>query len=101
MEAQCSERKLAAILSADVKGHSRLMGADEEGTLRTLTAYREEMDAIIRQHRGRMVGSGRGGRNHAAQSPVLSGGVEAERENFKDQAVRERLLNALRKAGLK
>jgi hypothetical protein len=31
------ERKLTAILSADVKGYSRLMGADEEGTLRTLT----------------------------------------------------------------
>ncbi len=38
------ERKLAAILSADVKGYSRLMGADEEATLRTLTAYREEME---------------------------------------------------------
>ena len=57
MEPQRIEPKLAAILSADVKGYSRLMGADEEGTLRTLTAYREEMDAIIRQHRGRVVGS--------------------------------------------
>ncbi len=57
MEAQHIERKLAAILSADVKGYSRLMGADEEATLRTLTAYRDEMDAIIRQHRGRVVGS--------------------------------------------
>ena len=37
------KRKLAAILSADVKGYSRLMGEDEEGTLRTLTAYREVM----------------------------------------------------------
>jgi class 3 adenylate cyclase len=51
------ERKLAAILHADVKGYSRLMGEDEETTLRTLTAYRDEMDAIIRQHRGRVVGS--------------------------------------------
>ena len=33
------ERRLAAILSADVKGYSRLMGADEEATLRTLTAH--------------------------------------------------------------
>ena len=32
------ERKLAAILSADVKGYSRLMGDDEEATIRTLTA---------------------------------------------------------------
>ncbi len=35
------ERKLAAILSADVQGYSRLMGDDEEATIRTLTTYRE------------------------------------------------------------
>src|SRR5262245_32779014 len=51
------ERKLAAILSADVQGYSRLMGADEEGTLRTLNAYRKVMDTLIVQHRGRVVGS--------------------------------------------
>ncbi|HJY82770.1 MAG TPA: adenylate/guanylate cyclase domain-containing protein, partial [Candidatus Binatia bacterium] len=49
------ERKLAAILSADVKGYSRLMGDDEVATVRTLTAYREVMGALIRQHRGRVV----------------------------------------------
>src|SRR5215510_4510539 len=51
------ERKLTAILSADVKGYSRLMGDDEEGTLRTLNAYRKVMDTLIVQHRGRVVGS--------------------------------------------
>ncbi len=51
------ERKLTAILSADVKGYSRLMGADEVGTLRTLTAYREVTDSLIQQHRGRIVGT--------------------------------------------
>jgi adenylate cyclase len=51
------ERKLAAILSADVKGYSRLMGDDEVATIRTLTAYREVMGALIRQHRGRVVDS--------------------------------------------
>jgi len=51
------ERKLTAILSADVKGYSRLMGEDEEGTLRTLNAYRKVMDTLIAQHRGRVVGS--------------------------------------------
>jgi adenylate cyclase len=51
------ERKLAAILSADVQGFSRLMGADEEATLHTLHAYREVTDAFIQQHRGRFVGS--------------------------------------------
>lgn len=35
------ERKLAALFSADVQGHSRLMGEDEEATVQTLTAYRE------------------------------------------------------------
>jgi adenylate cyclase len=49
------ERKLAAILSADVAGYSRLMELDEVGTLRTLTAYRTVTDALIAQHRGRIV----------------------------------------------
>jgi class 3 adenylate cyclase len=40
LEAQTIERKLAAIFAADVEGYSRLMGRDEVGTLRTLTAYR-------------------------------------------------------------
>ena len=55
--AQNIERRLAAILSADVKGYSRLMGADEEATLRTLTAHRQVMDPLIAQHRGRIVGT--------------------------------------------
>jgi adenylate cyclase len=55
--AQDIERRLAAILSADVKGYSRLMGEDEEATLRTLTAHRHVMDALIAQHRGRIVGT--------------------------------------------
>ena len=40
LEAHSVERKLAAIFAADVEGYSRLMGQDEAGTLRTLTAYR-------------------------------------------------------------
>jgi tetratricopeptide (TPR) repeat protein len=51
------ERKLAAILSADVKGYSRLMGDNEEATIHTLTAYREVIAALIQQHRGRVVDS--------------------------------------------
>src|SRR5712692_7040559 len=51
------ERKLTAIFSADVKGYSRLMGEDEEATIRTLTAYRELMAALIQQYRGRVVDS--------------------------------------------
>jgi len=51
------KRKLAAILSADVKGYSRLMGEDEDATVRTLTAYREVIAALIKKHRGRVVDS--------------------------------------------
>src|SRR5712671_5684735 len=50
------ERKLAAILAADVAGYSRLMGADEEGTLARLKAVRRELaDPKIKEHRGRIV----------------------------------------------
>ncbi len=49
-------RRLAAILAADVAGYSRLMGADEEGTLQRLKAHRRELvDPKIREHRGRIV----------------------------------------------
>src|SRR5207249_2811630 len=56
-EESSMERKLTAILSADVKGYSRLMGEDEEATIRTLTAYREVMTTLIQQQRGRVVDS--------------------------------------------
>jgi class 3 adenylate cyclase/tetratricopeptide (TPR) repeat protein len=55
MTAQEVKRKLTAILSADVKGYSRLMGQDEERTVRTLNAYRGIMRSLIQQHRGRVV----------------------------------------------
>jgi len=51
------ERKLAAILCADVYGYSRLMGEDEEATLRTLSSHRKIIDSLIAQHRGRFVNS--------------------------------------------
>jgi len=51
------ERKLTAILCADVYGYSRLMGQDEEATLRTLSAYRKIIDSLIESHRGRFVNS--------------------------------------------
>jgi class 3 adenylate cyclase/pimeloyl-ACP methyl ester carboxylesterase len=50
------QRRLAAILAADVVGYSRLMGADEIGTLAALKAHRRELiDPAIAAHRGRMV----------------------------------------------
>jgi TolB-like protein/class 3 adenylate cyclase/Flp pilus assembly protein TadD len=51
------QRRLAAILAADVAGYSRLMGADEEGTLKTLTLYRGVMTQLIEEHQGRVVGT--------------------------------------------
>ena len=50
-----AKRKLTAILSADVKGYSRLMADDEEATVRTINAYREVMTGLIVGHRGRVV----------------------------------------------
>jgi adenylate cyclase len=54
LEAHSVERKLAAIFAADAEGYSRLMGQDEVGTLRTLTAYRVIIDRLIAAHRGRI-----------------------------------------------
>jgi adenylate cyclase len=51
------KRKLTAILSADVEGYSRLMGEDEEATVRTLTSYREVLSTLIQQHNGKVLDS--------------------------------------------
>src|SRR6202166_4991018 len=48
-------RKLAAILAADVVGYSRLMGADEAGTARVLREHRAAVDPIVASHGGRIV----------------------------------------------
>ncbi len=50
-------RRLAAIISADVAGYSRLMEADETGTLATLRAHRVVTDRVIAEHNGRIVGT--------------------------------------------
>src|SRR5512139_1368947 len=55
MTTQEVKRKLTAILSADVKGYSRLMGEDEESTARTLNTYKEVMSGLIQHHHGRVV----------------------------------------------
>ncbi len=57
MATQDFKRKLNAILIADVKGYSRLMGEDEEATVRTITAYREVITKVVQTHRGRVVDS--------------------------------------------
>ncbi|NIQ91584.1 MAG: guanylate cyclase, partial [Deltaproteobacteria bacterium] len=55
MATQDFNRKLTAILSADVEGYSRLMREDEEATVRTITAYRTAIANLIQQYRGRVV----------------------------------------------
>src|SRR5437867_4673887 len=55
MDERPAERKLAAILSADVEGYSRLMGEDELGTVRAITESREVIGASVARHGGRVV----------------------------------------------
>lgn len=55
MNSEKVKRKLVAILSADVKGYSRLMSVDEEATVRMLNTYKQAMGDLIRQYGGRVV----------------------------------------------
>ena len=69
------ERRLAAILSADVAGYSRLVAADEEATMRRLAAYREDVALLVRQHRGRLADFT--GDNFLAEFPSALDAVQA------------------------
>ena len=56
MPVQQTQRRLAAVLAADVAGYTRLMGADEEGTINTWWSYRQDIvDPIIKEYSGRIV----------------------------------------------
>ncbi|MEA3232089.1 MAG: hypothetical protein U9Q05_10095 [Thermodesulfobacteriota bacterium] len=81
------KRKLRAILSADVKGYSRMMGEDEVGTFHTLSNYLEIITMIIAAHRGRVF-------------PLP--GVERASKAWphKNQADLKLVVDAVRKAGL-
>jgi adenylate cyclase len=57
MTEERAKRKMSAILSADVKGYSRLMSQDEEGTVKALKQYRETVAGFVSEHRGRVVDS--------------------------------------------
>ncbi len=72
------DRKLAAILSADVVGYSRLMAQDEAATIQTLTGYREVIAMLVRQHRGRVVDSP--GDNVLAEFPTALDAVRSALE---------------------
>ncbi|MEX1350589.1 MAG: adenylate/guanylate cyclase domain-containing protein [Desulfobacterales bacterium] len=82
MTEESLKRKLAAILSADVVGYSRLMRDDEESTIRTLTDYRSAMTSLIQEHRGRVVDAP--GDNLLAEFSsavhAVTGAVEIQRE---------------------
>ena len=77
------ERRLTAILAADVAGYSRLMGADEEGTLAALKTLRREVaDAKIKEHRGRIVNTTGDGllREFASVVDAVRCAIEVQRE---------------------
>jgi len=95
MEAQRVERRLAAILHADVKGYSRLIGEDEVGTLRVLGAYLERMSALVVQHGGRAVGSR--GDSLLAEFPSVVEAVQCAVEIQHELTVRNRELPVTRR----
>src|SRR5690242_3686750 len=68
-------RRLVAIFAADVAGYSRLMGTDEEGTLRLLTERRRDMDDLIRHYDGRIANSA--GDSVIAEFPSVVAAVES------------------------
>ena len=76
------DRKLAAILSADVVGYSRLMGDDEQATLATLTQYRSVMREHIKSRRGRVIDTPGDALLAEFQSPVqaVEAGVAIQRD---------------------
>jgi adenylate cyclase len=86
MTTQEVKRKLTAILSADVKGYSRLMGEDEESTARTLNAYKEVMTGLIQHHRGRVVNAP--GDNVLAEFASVVDAVECAAEIQKELKTR-------------
>lgn len=86
MTGEQAKRKLAAILSADVKGYSRLMEDDEEATVRTLTAYRELMVNQIQNQNGRVVDAK--GDNILAEFPSVVDAVRCAVEIQKELSVR-------------
>ena len=82
MASSKTTRKLTAILCADVVGYSRLMGADEEATIDTLTAYRKVFLSHIETHSGRVVDA-KGDAilaEFASVVDAVNGAVEIQRE---------------------
>ncbi len=93
MAAQKVERKLAAILAADMVGYSRLMEADEEGTIARHKAHREDLiDPKISAHRGRIVKTTGDGLlvEFASVVDAVACAVAVQRAILEREATRER-----------
>ena len=86
MATQEVKRKLTAILSADVKSYSRLMGKDEAGTLQTLSMYKEAMAGLVQHHHGRVVDAP--GDNVLAEFPSVVDAVQCAMEIQKELKAR-------------
>jgi len=84
------KRKLTTILSADVKGYSRLMSDNEEETITTLTAYMDVMSKLIQKHRGRVIDSV--GDNLLAEFASVVDAVKCSLEIQNDHKVRNNKL---------
>lgn len=78
MPEERAHRKLTAILSADVKGYSRLMQDDEDATVHTITAYREVMTNLIKGNRGSVVDAK--GDNLLAEFPSVGDAIRCSVE---------------------
>jgi len=81
MGAGTLERKLSAIVSADVAGYSRLMAEDEAETVRTIGRYREEIHLLVGQYRGRLVDFT--GDNFLAEFPTATDAVDCAVESHR------------------
>jgi len=99
MVADGYERKLVAILSADVVGYSRLMAADELDTIRRITAYRREIREVVGRHGGRVVDDP--GDNVLAEIPTPTDAVRCAVEIQEGSASRNAGVSADRRMELR
>ena len=95
MTSETLERRLSAIVSADVVGYSRLMARDEIATVKTLNSYRDEIRSIVGSHGGRIVDSP--GDNILMEFPSATSAVESVLEIQDRLAERNRNLPLDRK----
>lgn len=95
MSSKDMQQRLAAILSADVSGYSRLLSDDETATVRTLIAYREQVQSLLTDHNGRLVDFT--GDNFLAEFPTAIGAVRSAIEIQRVLAARNAHLSPDRK----